>query len=78
MKCQLYKDWNLNETITQKIIGKLVNNNDSNCDCVTNNNDTNIDEKQTWHISSQVLGPHNWEYFRRVFSSPNYFSLKLV
>ena len=63
MKCQLYKDWNLNETITQKIIGKLVNNNDSNCDCVTNNNDTNIDEKQTWHISSQVLGSHNEKYF---------------
>ena len=57
MKCQLYKDWNLNETITQKIIGKLVNNDD------TNNNDTNIDEKQTWHISSQVLGSHNEKYF---------------
>ena len=52
MKCQLYKDWNLDETITQKIIGKRVNNTD--CDCVTNNNDT-VEEKQIWHISSQVL-----------------------
>ena len=48
MQCLLYKDWNLDETITQKIIGKLVTNDD------TDNNNTNIDDKQTWHISSQV------------------------
>lgn len=48
MQCLLYKDWNLDETITQKIIGKLVTNDD------TDNNNTNIVDKQTWHISSQV------------------------
>ena len=48
MQCLLYKDWNLDETITQKIIGKLVNSDD------TNNNDTNDEKKQIWHISSQV------------------------
>ena len=55
MQCLLYKDWNLDEIITQKIIGKLVEKIDD-----TNNNDTNSEEKpsgatkQKWHISSQV------------------------
>ena len=48
MQCLLYKDWKLDETITQKIIGKLVKSDD------TNNNDTGVEAKQTWHITSQV------------------------
>ena len=48
MQCLLYKDWKLDETITQKIIGKLVKSDD------TDNNDTVVEAKQTWHITSQV------------------------
>ena len=48
MQCLLYKDWKLDEIITQKIIGKLVKSDD------TDNNDTGVEAKQTWHITSQV------------------------
>lgn len=40
MQCLLYKDWNVNDTVTQKIIGELVSHQDG---------------KQTWHISCEVL-----------------------
>ena len=59
MQCLLYKDWNLDETITQKIIGKLVNSDD------TNNNDTNDEKKQIWHISSQVICSRVFRVFYR-------------
>ena len=39
MQCLLYKDWKVNDIITQRITGKLVNINDG---------------KQTWHISCKV------------------------